>query len=127
GNKELEPLKYTKVAAATSVSGLKVEGCIQGTTSLLSHCLGKGENIALILRNVGVLLIEDMRVQIKFFYNVLERMSGKENLEKDVFKVPQALDMVVSQVVPVASVTFSGRVIIFPEFELEFVPKPPPR
>ena len=30
-------------------------------------------------------------------------------------QVPQLLDMVVSQVVPVASLTFSGRVIIFPE------------
>ncbi|KFQ55995.1 Coiled-coil domain-containing protein 81, partial [Pelecanus crispus] len=127
GNKELEPLKYGKVAAAACVSRQKVEGCIQGTTSLLSQCLGKGENIALVLRDVGVLLIEDMKAQMKFFYNFLERMSGKENLEKAVLKVPQLLDMVVSQVVPVASLTFSGRVIIFPEFELEFVPKPPPR
>ena len=30
-------------------------------------------------------------------------------------QVPQLLDMVVSQVVPVASLTSSGRVIIFPE------------
>ncbi|KAK4806391.1 hypothetical protein QYF61_016241 [Mycteria americana] len=127
GNKELEPLKYAKVAAAASVSRRKVEACIQGTMSLLSHCLGKGENVALVLRDIGLLLIEGMRVQMKFFYNFLERMSGKENLEKAAFKVPQLLDMVVSQVVPVASLTFSGRVIIFPEFELEFVPKPPPR
>ncbi|KAK4806392.1 hypothetical protein QYF61_016242 [Mycteria americana] len=127
GNKELEPLKYAKVAAAASVSRRKVEACIQGTMSLLSHCLGKGENVALVLRDIGLLLIEGMRVQMKFFYNFLERMSGKENLEKAAFEVPQLLDMVVSQVVPVASLTFSGRVIIFPEFELEFVPKPPPR
>ncbi|NWW97283.1 CCD81 protein, partial [Rhynochetos jubatus] len=127
GNKELQPLKYAKVAAAASVSRQKVNCCIQGTTSLLSHCLGKGENVALVLRDVGVLLFEGMRVQMKFFYNFLERISGKENLEKAGFKVPQLLDMVVSQVAPVASLTFSGRVIILPEFELEFVPKPPPR
>ncbi|NXQ84580.1 CCD81 protein, partial [Nyctibius grandis] len=53
GIKELEPLKYAKVATAASVSGLKVEGCTQGTTSLLSQCLGKGENIALVLKDVG--------------------------------------------------------------------------
>ncbi|NXS50961.1 CCD81 protein, partial [Balaeniceps rex] len=53
GNKELEPLKCGTVAAAASVSRRKVEDCIQGTTSLLSHCLGKGENIALVLRDVG--------------------------------------------------------------------------
>ncbi|NXU30032.1 CCD81 protein, partial [Thalassarche chlororhynchos] len=42
GNKVLEPLKYAKVAVDASVSRRKVEGCILGTTSLLSHCLGKG-------------------------------------------------------------------------------------
>ncbi|NXY80490.1 CCD81 protein, partial [Glareola pratincola] len=53
GNKEVEPLAYTKVATAASVSRLKAESCIQGTVSLLSRCLGKGENIALVLRDVG--------------------------------------------------------------------------
>ncbi|NXG59219.1 CCD81 protein, partial [Hemiprocne comata] len=114
GNKELEPLKHIKVATVASVSRQKVERCIQGTTCLLSHCLGKGENIALVLRDIGVLLIEGMRVEMKFFYNFLERMSGKENLEKAGFRVPQLLDMVVSQMVPLASLTFSGHTIVFP-------------
>ncbi|NXW25949.1 CCD81 protein, partial [Circaetus pectoralis] len=115
GNKELEALKYAKVAAATCMSRQKVESCIQGTISLLSYCLGKGENIALALRDIGVLLIEGRRVQMKFYYNFLETLSGKENLGKAVFKVPQLLDMVVSPVVPVASLSSSGRVIIFPK------------
>ncbi|GAB0207283.1 coiled-coil domain-containing protein 81-like [Grus japonensis] len=115
GHKELEPLKYARVAKAASVSRRKVENCIQGTMSLLSHCLGKGENVALVLRDVGVLLIEGTRVQMKFYLSFLERMSGKENFEKATFKVPQLLDMVVSPVVPLASLTFSGRLIIFPE------------
>ncbi|KAM7074313.1 uncharacterized protein J5F26_017452 [Ciconia maguari] len=127
GNKELEPLKYAKVAAAASVSRRKVEGCIQGTMSLLSHCLRKGQNVALILKDIGLLLIEGTKVQMKFYYDFLERLSGKQNLEKVIFKVPQLLDMVVSRVLPVASLTFSGRVIIFPKLETAFVPKPPPR
>ncbi|KAK4805306.1 hypothetical protein QYF61_019250 [Mycteria americana] len=86
GNKELEPLKYAKVAAAASVSRCKVEGCIQGTTSLLSHCLGKGHNVALILKDIGLLLIEGTKVQMKFYYDFLQRLSGKQNLEKVIFK-----------------------------------------
>ncbi|NXS77162.1 CCD81 protein, partial [Pandion haliaetus] len=88
--------------------------CIQGTTSLLSYCLGKGENIALVLRDIGVLLIEGRQVQMNFYYKFLETLSGKENLGKAIFKVPQLLDMVVSPLVPVATLSFSGRVIIFP-------------
>ncbi|NXJ72996.1 CCD81 protein, partial [Rostratula benghalensis] len=112
GNKELEPLKYSKVA--TSVPRQKVEDSIQGTTSLLSHCLAKGENVALVLKDVGLLLIEGTKVRMKFYHDFLERLSGKENLEKVVFKVPELLDVMVSPVVPVASLTFSGHVIIFP-------------
>ncbi|NWU52781.1 CCD81 protein, partial [Dromas ardeola] len=114
GNKELEPLRYSKVAVATSVSRRKAEDCIQGTTSLLSHCLGKGENVALMLKDVGLLLIEGTKVQMKFYHDFLEKLSGKENLEKVIFKVPKLLDVMVSPVVPVASLTFSGRVILFP-------------
>ncbi|NXF42140.1 CCD81 protein, partial [Nyctibius bracteatus] len=53
GNKEVEALKYNKVAEAIKVSRQKVEHCIQGTASLLSRCLGKGENVALVLSDIG--------------------------------------------------------------------------
>ncbi|KFP35967.1 Coiled-coil domain-containing protein 81, partial [Chlamydotis macqueenii] len=127
GKKELEPLKYAKVTKDASVSRQKVMDCILGTTSLLSLCLGKGENIALVLRDVGVLLIEGKRVQMRFYYDFLERLSGKRIQEEATFKVPQLLDVVVSPMVPIASLTFTGRVIVLPEFELEVVAKSPPR
>ncbi|XP_075597516.1 coiled-coil domain-containing protein 81-like [Balearica regulorum gibbericeps] len=127
GHKELEALKYAKVADAASVSRQKAENCIQGTVSLLSYCLWKGENVALVLKGVGVLLMEGTRVEMKFYYEFLEKISGQESLEIAVFKVPWLLDMVVSPLVPVASLTFSGRIILFPEFEMQVVPKPPPR
>ncbi|NWI58185.1 CCD81 protein, partial [Calyptomena viridis] len=53
GDKQLEPLKYAKVAEEASVSRRKVEDCILGTTSLLYHCLRKGESVAFVLRDVG--------------------------------------------------------------------------
>ncbi|NXE84852.1 CCD81 protein, partial [Cochlearius cochlearius] len=114
GNKELEPMKYSKVAADAFVSRQKVEACVLGTTSLLSLCLGKGENIALVLRDMGVLLIEDRRVQMKFYSDFLERMNEKRIQGGAAFKVPQLMDVVVSRVVPIASLTFTGRVIVFP-------------
>lgn len=80
-------MKYAKVAMDASVSWRKVEGCILGVTSPLSQCPGKGENIALVLRDVGVFLIEGRNVQIRFYFDFLERMSGKRNLEKAAFKV----------------------------------------
>ncbi|XP_068520716.1 proteoglycan 4-like [Anas acuta] len=123
GHKELEPLQYPEVAAAASVSWKKVESCIRSTTSLISRTLGKGENIALVLKDVGVLVIEGTRVQIKFYYDFLESLSEQESLQKALFKVPQLMDMVVSRVSAVASLTFSGRVIVFPDFKMDKAPQ----
>ncbi|XP_065586451.1 coiled-coil domain-containing protein 81-like [Cyrtonyx montezumae] len=114
GHKEVEPLKYSEVAAAASVTRQTGKACIFGTTFLVSHCLSKGENIAFVLKDIGVLLIEGTRVQMKFYYDLLAKITGKRKLEKVVFKVPRLLDMVVSTVAPVASLTSSGRVIVFP-------------
>ncbi|NXG41980.1 CCD81 protein, partial [Psilopogon haemacephalus] len=114
GNKELEPLKFSKVAAAASMSRRKAECCIRSTVSLLSQCLRKGENVALTLRGVGVLVIEGTKVQMRFYLDFLSSISGKENSEKTFFRVPQLLHMVVTPGVPVATLSSSGRVIIFP-------------
>ncbi|KAK2510283.1 hypothetical protein Q9233_017896 [Columba guinea] len=87
GNKELEPIKYSKVAATTSVSRRKVEGCVQGTLSLFSYCLGKGQNVALLLKDIGVLLLEATKVDMRFYHHFLEALAGKDNLQKVVFQV----------------------------------------
>ncbi|NXD88720.1 CCD81 protein, partial [Halcyon senegalensis] len=114
GNKELEPLKYSQVATATGVSRRKVQMCVEGTTALFSICLAKGENIALVLRDLGVLVIEGTKVTMKFYQGFLESLAGKENVARGLLQVPQLLDTVVDPTVAVASLTFSGRVIIFP-------------
>lgn len=64
-----------------------MESCIRGTTSLISRCLGKGENIALVLKDMGVLLIEGTRVETKFYYDFLESLSEQGSLQKALFKV----------------------------------------
>ncbi|KFQ43639.1 Coiled-coil domain-containing protein 81, partial [Nestor notabilis] len=127
GDKELKPLNYSKVATDAHVSRLKVKRCILGTTSLLSWCLGKGQNVALVLRDVGVLLIEAQLVQMRFYSAFLRRVAGKRSHKGAAAKVLQLLSMVVPPAVPIASLTFTGNVIIFPEFQLEFVSKTPPR
>jgi len=83
----VEPLKCAEVAAAASVSWQTGEACIYGTTSLVSHCLTKGENIAFVLKDIGVLLIDGTRVQMKYYRDFLERICGKEDLKIALSKV----------------------------------------
>ncbi|XP_023796435.1 coiled-coil domain-containing protein 81-like [Cyanistes caeruleus] len=127
GGKQLEPLKYAKVAMKASVSRRKVECCILGTTSLLYHCLEKGVSVAFVLRDVGVLLIEGSMVQMRFYLDFLEKVIGKRIQDRAILKALQQLDMVVSQEVPIASLSFTGRIIIFPNFEETFQPTSLPR
>ncbi|NXP18014.1 CCD81 protein, partial [Scytalopus superciliaris] len=115
GDKQLEPLKYAKVAMEASVSRSKAEGCILGTTSLLYHCLAKGKSVALVLRDVGVLLIEGSSAKMRFYPDFLEKMTGEKMTGKTMQeKATLKLDMVVSREVPVASLAFTSRVVIFP-------------
>ncbi|KAM9514267.1 coiled-coil domain-containing protein 81-like [Guaruba guarouba] len=127
GNKELEPLKYSKVASSIPTSRQKVERCIQGTMSQLSYCLGKGETVALLLKDIGVLLIEGKRVEVRFYSHFLEELVGKRSLEKARAKVPHLLDMGMSPSAPVASLSTIGRIIVFPAFEMTLGSKQPPK
>ncbi|XP_071898529.1 coiled-coil domain-containing protein 81 isoform X2 [Anas platyrhynchos] len=119
GDKLLEPLRYAQIAAATFVSAKRVVGCIQATMSLFSRCIRKGRNVALILKDIGMLLIEGTRVQMKYYHDFLEMMTGKDKLKEALLRVPGMLDLVIPRTATAASLTCSGHVIIFPEFELE--------
>ncbi|NXH01220.1 CCD81 protein, partial [Loxia leucoptera] len=115
GGKQLEPLKYAKVASEASVSRREVECCILGTMSLLYHCLEKGVSVAFVLRDVGVLLIEGSVVLMRFYLDFLEKVNGERIQDRAMLKALQQLGMVVSRDVPVASLSFTGRVLIFPK------------
>lgn len=87
GDKLLEPLRYAQIAAATFVSAKRVVGCIQATMSLFSRCIRKGRNVALILKDIGMLLIEGTRVQMKYYHDFLEMMTGKDTLKEALLRV----------------------------------------
>lgn len=87
GDKLLEPLRYAQIAAATFVSAKRVVGCIQATMSLFSRCIRKGRNVALILKDIGMLLIEGTRVQMKYYHDFLEMMTGKDKLKEALLRV----------------------------------------
>lgn len=86
-HKEVEPLKYSEVAAAAAVSWQRGKACVQSTVGLLSSCLQNGESVAFVLKDVGVLLIDGFTFQMKFYYDFPEKVSGKEQFRKVVCKV----------------------------------------
>lgn len=45
----------------------EAESCIRGTMALMSQCLWEGENVTLVLRDLGTLLIKGTGVEMKFY------------------------------------------------------------
>ncbi|XP_019467005.1 coiled-coil domain-containing protein 81-like, partial [Meleagris gallopavo] len=86
-HRKVEPLKYSKAAAAASLSWQTLRTGIQSTVSLLSGCLQNGENVAIVLKDIGVLLIDGLTFQMKFFFDFLEKLSGKEKFRRATSKV----------------------------------------
>ena len=86
-HRKVEPLEYSKAAAAASLSCETLRTCIQSTVSLLSGCLQNGENVAVVLKDIGVLHIDGLTFQMKFFFDFLEKLSGKDTFRRAVFKV----------------------------------------
>ncbi|XP_040512870.1 uncharacterized protein LOC121108796 isoform X1 [Gallus gallus] len=86
-HRKLEPLKSSEVAAAASVTWQTAQACIQSTVSLLSGCLKNGENVAVVFKDIGVLHIDGLTFHMKFYYDFLEKLSGKEKFRKALLKV----------------------------------------
>ena len=86
-HRKVEPLKYSKVAATASVTWQRAKMCIQSTVSLISGCLKNGENVAVVLKDIGVLHIDGLTFQMKFYRDFLEKLSGKEKFRRALLKV----------------------------------------
>lgn len=86
-HRKLDPLRYSRAAAGAAVSWESVRTGIQSTVSLLSGCLRDGQNVAVVLKDIGVLLIDGLTFHMRFYYSFLEQLSGKEELSRAALKV----------------------------------------
>ncbi|POI23313.1 hypothetical protein CIB84_012939, partial [Bambusicola thoracicus] len=77
----------------------------------------KRRNVAFIWRDVGMLLIEGKRVQMKFYEDFLEKLNGTTDMLQALLGMPEMSKSVISRNDCVASQTTSGRVTVFPMYE----------
>ncbi|OXB72623.1 UNVERIFIED_CONTAM: hypothetical protein H355_002114 [Colinus virginianus] len=93
-------LLYTSnVATIAYVTWQKGLAYVQSTVSLLSSCLQNGQNVAFILKGIGVLFIDRLTFEMKFYYDFVEKLSGKKTFRKAVSKaeVEETLKRIQSQ------------------------------
>ncbi|XP_015707886.1 coiled-coil domain-containing protein 81 [Coturnix japonica] len=76
------PLNYATIAWETSHSLDVVENCIKETVMYLSRCISNGLNIDFVLRDVGVLLIRQKKVKMRFYEHFLLSLDTTGNLKE---------------------------------------------
>ncbi|POI19229.1 hypothetical protein CIB84_017026 [Bambusicola thoracicus] len=83
--------------------------------SLLSGCIKNGENVAVVLKDIGVLHIDGLTFQMKYYCDFLEKLSGKEKFKRALLKAPWLLNVVVSRSALLATLALSGCLVVFPQ------------
>ncbi|POI25439.1 hypothetical protein CIB84_010811 [Bambusicola thoracicus] len=80
GHDQYQQLPYAKIASENGISEGAAQLCVERTVCLFCACIEKRRNVAFIWRDVGMLLIEGKRVQMKFYEDFLEKLNGTTDM-----------------------------------------------
>ncbi|XP_049671536.1 coiled-coil domain-containing protein 81-like [Accipiter gentilis] len=125
GHQHFEQLPYARIASDNAVSEGTVQLCVERTMRLFRVCLENRDNVALVWRDVGILIIQGRDVKMRFYTDFLKRLNGTDQMLQAVLEMPEMRESVISRHDTAASQTSSGRVIVLPGYKLETVPKMP--
>ncbi|XP_052672232.1 coiled-coil domain-containing protein 81-like [Harpia harpyja] len=125
GHQHFEQLPYAQIASDNAVSEGTVQLCVERTMRLFRVCLENRDNVALVWRDVGMLIIQGRDVKMRFYTDFLKRLNGTDQMLQAVLEMPEMRDSVISRHDTAASQTSSGRVVVLPGYKLETVPKMP--
>ncbi|XP_027704096.1 coiled-coil domain-containing protein 81 [Vombatus ursinus] len=73
-----------------------VEGCVKETLLFLSRSISVKQNVEFIFKGIGVLMIRDSKVKMRFYKDFLCAMDGSGNLVKALSNRPGTTDSVMS-------------------------------
>ncbi|XP_071659107.1 coiled-coil domain-containing protein 81-like [Patagioenas fasciata] len=125
GHQDFEQLPYAEIASENAVSEGTVQLYMERTTHLFHACVENGQNVAIIWRDVGMLIVQGKDMKMRFYLHFLERLNGTGKMLQALLEMPEMRDSVISRHDTAASQTSSGRVIVLPWYQLETVPKMP--
>ncbi|XP_015283208.1 PREDICTED: coiled-coil domain-containing protein 81 [Gekko japonicus] len=94
-----------------------VEGCVRETLLFFSQSIAHKQNVEFTFKGIGVLIIRDNKVKMKFYKDFLQAMDGSGNLLKALANRPGTGDSVLSSKETTA--TLSRNVVLFPRMEMK--------
>lgn len=76
------PLDYTMIALETSKPPDAVRNCLNETVMYLSRCIASELNIDFVFRDMGILSVKHMEVQMRFYEKFLLSLNTTGNIKE---------------------------------------------
>ncbi|KAM8812658.1 coiled-coil domain-containing protein 81 [Rhynchonycteris naso] len=115
GDIPIVPLNFALISLESSFNRDTVEGCVKETLLFLSRSISIKQNVEFTFKGVGVLVIRDGRVKMRFFKDFLCTVDGSGTLAKALANRPGTEDSVLSSREALKKPT--DNVLTFPRIE----------
>ncbi|KAK2501291.1 hypothetical protein MC885_014476 [Smutsia gigantea] len=124
GDIPVVPLNFVMISLEGPFNRDTVEGCVKETLLFLSRSISIKQNVEFTFKGIGVLMIRDGKVKMRFYKDFLCSMDGSGALVKSLTNRPGTVDSVLSN-----TETLGRRpnsVLAFPRIDLKEMDSKPP-
>ncbi|XP_008588246.1 PREDICTED: coiled-coil domain-containing protein 81-like, partial [Galeopterus variegatus] len=124
GDIPIVPLNFVMISLEGPFNRDVVEGCVKETLLFLSRSISIKQNVEFTFKGIGVLVIRDSKVKMRFYKDFLCAVDGSGALEKALAKRPGTVDSVLS-----SREAFGKRpssVLAFPRIDFKEMENKPP-
>ncbi|KAM4848202.1 coiled-coil domain-containing protein 81 isoform X1 [Urocitellus parryii] len=124
GDIPVVPLNFIMISLESPFNRDTVEGCVKETILFLSRSISIKKNVEFTFKGIGVLVIKDGKVKMKFYKDFLCNMDGSGTLIKALANRPNTVDSVLSSRETLKR--RPGSVLLFPRIEHKETENKPP-
>ncbi|XP_010971691.1 coiled-coil domain-containing protein 81 isoform X2 [Camelus ferus] len=124
GDIPVVPLNFVMISLEGPFSRDTVEGCVKETLLFLSRSISIKQNVEFTFKGIGVLVIKDGKVKMRFYKDFLCAMDGSGALAKALANRPDTVDSVLSSREALGK--WPNSALAFPRIELKQMENKPP-
>ncbi|CAO2613851.1 Coiled-coil domain-containing protein 81 [Lemmus lemmus] len=96
GDIPIVPLNFVMISLEGPFNRDTIEGCVKETLLFLSRSISVKQNVEFTFKGIGVLLIRDSKVKMRFYKDFLCTVDGSGTLTKALANRPGTMDSVLS-------------------------------
>ncbi|XP_037696917.1 coiled-coil domain-containing protein 81 isoform X2 [Choloepus didactylus] len=124
GDIPIVPLNFVMISLEGPFNRDTVEGCVKETLLFLSRSISIRQNVEFTFKGIGVLVIKDSKVKMRFFKDFLSAMDESGTLVKALANRPGTVDSVLSSREDLCKQPSSA--LTFPRIEIKETENKPP-